>query len=254
MGSDLENKVVLVTGASRGIGKAIAKNLAEKGARVIVHYNKNKAEAEKTLAELQGDSHHLAQADLSDSNSIRSMMNEVLKKMGRVDVLVNNAGVFTEHPLAKTNFEDWQKIWKETIYTNLIGPADLAFFVARNMIENKGGRMINISSRGAFRGEPDAPAYGASKAGMNSMSQSMAKHLAVYNIYVYTVAPGYVETDMVKDTLEGAAGDEVRAQSPLNRAASPDEIAGLVVYLASDAPEYMTGCIIDVNGASYLRN
>ncbi|HDS01849.1 MAG TPA: SDR family oxidoreductase [candidate division Zixibacteria bacterium] len=250
----MESKVVLVTGASRGIGKAVAKRFAEKGYRVIVHYNKNKAGAEKTLAELPGKSHQVSQADLADSESLQAMVNNVMQAMGRVDVLVNNAGVFIEHPPAETSFEDWQKAWKETIYTNLIGPADLAYFVARQMIKNAGGRIINISSRGAFRGEPDAPAYGASKAGMNSMSQSLAKALAPLKIFVYTVAPGYVETDMVKDTLEGPGGDEVRAQSPLNRAASPDEIAGLVEYLASDAPEYMTGSIVDINGASYLRN
>ncbi|NIP42435.1 MAG: SDR family oxidoreductase [candidate division Zixibacteria bacterium] len=251
---EVNNRVALVTGASRGIGKAIAKGFAEKDYRVIVHYNMNKAEAEKTLSELPGGSHLLVRADMADSESVQAMVDEAKENMGRIDALVNNAGVFIEHPPADTGFEDWRKAWKETIYTNLIGPANLSYFVARHMIKDAGGRIINISSRGAFRGEPDAPAYGASKAGMNSMSQSLAKALAPHNIFVYTVAPGYVYTDMVRDFLEGPEGDEIRAQSPLNRAASPEEIAGLVVYLASDAPEYLTGSIIDINGASYLRN
>ena len=254
MDADINNKVVLVTGASRGIGRAIAKQFAEKGAHVIVHYNKNKAGAEKTLAELPGDSHYLAQADLADSDSVQKMVNKAIHNMGRVDVLVNNAGVFVEHSLTKTDFADWERIWKETIYTNLIGPANLTFFIAKHMINNSGGRIINISSRGAFRGEPDATAYGASKAGLNSMSQSMAQALAPYKIFVYTVAPGFVETDMVQDLLDGPRGDEIRSQSPLKRAARPEEIAGLVEYLASDAAEYLTGSIVDINGASYLRN
>ncbi len=254
MDADINNKVVLVTGASRGIGRAIAKQFAEKGAHVIVHYNKNKAGAEKTLAELPGDSHYLAQADLADSDSVQKMVNKAIHNMGRVDVLVNNAGVFVEHSLTKTDFADWERIWKETIYTNLIGPANLTFFIAKHMINNSGGRIINISSRGAFRGEPDAAAYGASKAGLNSMSQSMAQALAPYKIFVYTVAPGFVETDMVQDLLDGPQGDEIRSQSPLKRAARPEEIAGLVEYLASDAAEYLTGSIVDINGASYLRN
>ena len=254
MDADINNKVVLVTGASRGIGRAIAKQFAEKGAHVIVHYNKNKAGAEKTLAELPGDSHYLAQADLADSDSVQKMVNKAIHNMGRVDVLVNNAGVFVEHSLTKTDFADWERIWKETIYTNLIGPANLTFFIAKHMINNSGGRIINISSRGAFRGEPDATAYGASKAGLNSMSQSMAQALAPYKIFVYTVAPGFVETDMVQDLLDGPQGDEIRSQSPLKRAARPEEIAGLVEYLASDAAEYLTGSIVDINGASYLRN
>ena len=114
--------------------------------------------------------------------------------------------------------------------------------------------MINISSRGAFRGEPLSPAYGASKAGLNSMSQSLAKALGPHNIFVYVIAPGFVVTDMTTEFLEGPQGDVIRSQSPLNRAARPEEIADTALFLASGETEYLTGCIIDVNGASYLRS
>jgi NAD(P)-dependent dehydrogenase (short-subunit alcohol dehydrogenase family) len=122
------------------------------------------------------------------------------------------------------------------------------------MISQGGGQIVNVSSRGAFRGEPDAPAYGASKAGLNAMSQSLAKALAPHNIYVYVVAPGWVETDMAAESMSGPAGDQVRAQSPLNRIATPDEVARTILFLASEGTEFLTGCIVDINGASYLRS
>ncbi len=251
---DLNGKVVLVTGASRGIGKAIAQQFAEKGARIIIHYNRDRKSAEKLRDDLPGGPHLVVQADLSDPESVHQMADYAFHNVRKVDILVNNAGIFEEHKLTDLSYEEWQEYWRRTIFTNLIGPANLTFFVAKNMINNIGGKIINISSRGAFRGEPNAPAYGASKAGLNSMSQSMAKALAPYKIFVYTIAPGFVETDMVREMLSGPEGDEIKAQSPLNRAAQPEEIADTVVYLASGKTEYMTGSIVDINGASYLRN
>ena len=122
------------------------------------------------------------------------------------------------------------------------------------MIKQGGGRIVNVSSRGAFRGEPEAPAYGASKAGLNQMSQSLAKALAPHNIFVGVVAPGFVETEMAKTKLEGESGVQIRSQSPLNRVAMPDEVARAVLFLAAPGTEFMTGAIVDVNGASYLRS
>jgi NAD(P)-dependent dehydrogenase (short-subunit alcohol dehydrogenase family) len=127
------------------------------------------------------------------------------------------------------------------------------YCAAQHMIGQGNGRIVNISSRGAFRGEPDAPAYGASKAGLNSMSQSLAKYLAPYNIFVGVVAPGFVETDMAQETLAGPEGDDIRNQSPFKRVAKPEEVAYATLFLASEGAEFMTGAIIDVNGASYLR-
>ena len=152
------------------------------------------------------------------------------------------------------DYEGWQDAWSRTIATNFTGLAKLSFLVARIMMESGGGRVVNVSSRGAFRGEPETPAYGASKAGLNAMSQSMAQALAPHGVFFYVVAPGFVETDMADALLRGPEGDGIRSQSPLGRVATPEEVAKTVVFLASEAPDFMTGAIVDVNGASYLRS
>jgi 3-oxoacyl-[acyl-carrier protein] reductase len=249
----LHQKNALITGASRGIGKAIAEKFSAQGARIAVHYNKDRKSAEKTIAGLAGDSHILVQADMSDAEAVNLLVDEVIKNMGKIDILVNNAGIYSTYALEKLSYEEWQEKWKETLNTNLVGAANVSFLAARQMMTHGGGRIINISSRGAFRGEPLSLAYGASKAGMNSMSQSMAKALGPHKIFVYVIAPGFVATDMTTEFLEGPDGDAIRDQSPLQRVARPEEIADTALFLASGETEYLTGCIIDVNGASYLR-
>jgi 3-oxoacyl-[acyl-carrier protein] reductase len=247
---DFTNKVVLVTGGSRGIGRAIAQQFA----RVIVHYNSNLAAAEETLASLAGEGHLLVQADMKDAEAVKEMVETAVSHYGRLDILINNAGIFEEHPLAEVSYENWQASWQATIGTNLIGPANAMYCAGQQMIKQGYGRIVNVSSRGAFRGEPVAPAYGASKAGLNAMSQSLAKYLAPYHVFVGVVAPGFVKTEMAKEHLKGTQGDEIRSQSPLNRVATSDEVAYGVLFLASDGAEFMTGAILDVNGASYLRS
>ena len=253
MEKEFSGRIVMVTGASRGVGREIACRFAEKGARVVVHFHKNSKAAEQTLAALSGHSHLMVSADLADAAAVGDMAAKALEKMGKIDVLVNNAGVYEFHPLAATAFEEWQRSWEKTLFTNLLGPAHLSFHVARHMMKCGGGKIINITSRGAFRGEPDAPAYGASKAGLNAFSQSMAQALAPHNIFMYAVAPGFVDTDMAASVLNGPDGDAIRAQSPLNRVARPDEVARTVLFLAAEGTDYLTGSIIDVNGASHLR-
>ena len=253
METDFSDKVAMVTGASRGIGREIALQLAERGARLAVHYHTNRKAAEQTLSELSANAHQIFQADLGDAAAVSNMADQTVQEMGKIDILVNNAGVYQFHPIATTTFEDWQLSWEKTISTNLVGPAHLSYKVARYMMKSGGGKIINITSRGAFRGEPNAPAYGASKAGLNAFSQSMAQALAPYNVLMYAVAPGFVETDMTASLLSGAEGDTIRAQSPMNRVARPDEVARVVVFLADEGTDYLTGGIIDVNGASYLR-
>jgi NAD(P)-dependent dehydrogenase (short-subunit alcohol dehydrogenase family) len=250
---DFTGKIVLVTGASRGIGRAIARQFAANGARVAVHYNSNEQAAWETLKSLQGGKHHLVPADLSNADAVQAMVDSVIEEMGGLHILVNNAGVYEEHPISEVSYGEWQAGWNITIQTNLIGAANAAYCAARHMMLNGGGRIINVSSRGAYRGEPDAPAYGASKAAMNAMSQSLAKALGPHKIYVTAVAPGWVETDMATDYLKGAGGDAIRDQSPLRRVAKPEEIAHTVLFLASEGAEYLTGAVVDVNGASYLR-
>ncbi|RLD79361.1 MAG: 3-oxoacyl-ACP reductase [Bacteroidetes bacterium] len=254
MESNLSEKTVLVTGASRGIGRAIAQRFAEAGARVILHYNKNNIAAEETLATLPGSEHALIQADISDPEAVCEMVDILNKEQGKIDILVNNAGIYEEADLLELSYEEFREYFSNTINTNLVGVANLSFLISKEMISHGGGKIINISSRGAFRGEPFALPYGASKAGLNSLGQSMAIALASQNIYVYTIAPGFVETDMTTDILEGPRGDAIRNQSPLQRVARPEEIANAAVFLASEDAGYMTGCIIDINGASYLRS
>jgi NAD(P)-dependent dehydrogenase (short-subunit alcohol dehydrogenase family) len=249
-----EDKVALVTGSSRGIGREIARELASRGARVAVHYRADREAALETLASLAGGPHAVFGADVADANAANDLVQEVAREMGGIDTLVNNAAIFESHPVPETDYAGWQSAWSRTISTNLIGPANLSFLVAGLMMERGGGRVVNVSSRGAFRGEPDTPAYGASKAGLNAMSQSMAQALAPHGILFYVVAPGFVETDMASSLLNGPQGAGIRAQSPLGRVATAKEIARTVGFLASDAPAFMTGAILDVNGASYLRS
>jgi NAD(P)-dependent dehydrogenase (short-subunit alcohol dehydrogenase family) len=249
---DFTGKIVLVTGASRGIGRACAQLFAEHGARVAVHYHTSRAAAETTLAALAGSGHLLVQADIANPAEVQAMVSTVIEQMGGLHVLVNNAGIYEKRPVAGLTYEGWLDTWNKNIQTNLLGAANAAFCAAQHMIAHGGGRIVNVSSRGAFRGEPDSPAYGAAKAGMNAMSQSLAKALAPYGIIVTAVAPGWVDTDMAAEHLAERA-DEMRAQSPLGRIARPEEVAYTVLFLASEGTEFLTGAIVDINGASYLR-
>ena len=249
----LKNTVVLVTGASGGIGAAIAELMAEAGAMIVVHYNNNKSAAASVLDELKGSGHLLLQADITNPNEIQHMVDLVIKKYGRLDVLVNNAGYYEEIDFLDLSFDDWQKAWYRTININLTGTVNLSFLASQIMHRQGGGKIINITSRGAFRGEPTAPAYGAAKAAVNSFGQSFAKALGKENIYVYTIAPGFVDTEMLAGAIKDGREESMKNQSPLNRFARPDEIARIALFLASEGTEYMTGCIIDANGASYLR-
>ena len=251
---DFSGKHVFITGGSRGIGRAIATAFAAGGARVAINYLSNTKAAEKTLASLEGRPHMMVQGDVSDPESVRHMIETVVDNFGALDIVVNNAGTYVYHRLEEVVYDDWQQAWQETLATNLLGPANVAYCAARHMIEHGGGRIVNVTSRGAFRGEPEGPAYGASKAALNSMSQSLAQRLAPHGIFVGAVAPGFVDTELAARVLDGPDGDAIRAQSPLGRVAKPEEVAHAVLFLASEGSEFSTGTIIDVNGASYLRS
>ena len=251
---NFKNKRVLVTGSSRGIGKETAIMFAKAGARVAVHYHSNKDSAKKVLKILKGKGHIIIKGDLFLDKTPMRIVQKVVDKFGGIDIVVNNAGIFEEHPLLETSYDDWKKKWERIIKINMIAPADITYCAVQSMKNNGGGKIVNISSRGAFRGEPDAPAYGASKGGLNSFSQSMAKALAKENVYVYSIAPGFVETDMALEILDGPEGDNIRNQSPLGRVAQVEDVARTVLFLSSEGSEFLTGGIIDVNGASYLRS
>ena len=249
-----QGRAVLVTGASRGIGAAIARAFAAQGDRVAVHYGMSAEKADAVRMSLAGEGHVAVQADMSRPDEVRIAVDSAADQLGRLDVLINNAGVFVAHPPMSTSYEDWQAAWSQTLTTNLTGAANATFCAIPHLRAAGGGAVVNVSSRGAFRGEPNCPAYAASKAGMNAFGQSMALVLAPHNISVGTVAPGFVQTEMAREVLVGASGDAVRAQSPFGRVARPEEVAAAVVWLASPGARFSSGAIIDVNGASYLRS
>ncbi|TDD44017.1 SDR family oxidoreductase [Kribbella antibiotica] len=245
------DRAVLITGASRGIGAATAHAFAADGDRVAVHYSSSREAAEKVLAALPGSGHVLVHADLADPEAVQSMVDEAAAGLGRIDVLVNNAGVYHPHRIRETTYAEWQQAWADTLAVNLIGPANATWCAVRHM--PRGGRIINVSSRGAFRGEPNQPAYGASKAAIVSFTQSLARALGPDGIAVTAIAPGWTTTDMAAENLAGEGYDRRRLESPLARVAAPTEVAAAILYLASPAAEFATGTILDFNGASHLR-
>jgi NAD(P)-dependent dehydrogenase (short-subunit alcohol dehydrogenase family) len=196
----------------------------------------------------------LFQCDISDAEAAQQLIEQAHEAFGGLDVLVNNAGISQRHRFEDIDYATWRETWRRIVDTNLTAAANLCFCAGQKMIAAGGGRIVNVSSRGAFRGEPLMPWYGASKAGMNAMGQSLAQALGPKGVFVYTVAPGFVETEMAAAVLSSPEGDDIRNQSTIGRVAQPEELGKTVAFLALEAPEFMTGCIVDVNGASYLRS
>ncbi|MFD7335960.1 SDR family NAD(P)-dependent oxidoreductase [Streptomyces violascens] len=245
---------VLVSGASRGLGRAVAQAFAAQGDRVAVHFGSRQEEARETLDSLKGSGHALVGGDLTDPAGARRVADAAADALGGIDVLVNNAAVNHRHSLAETPYEEWAELWQRHVSVNLLATANLTHLAASRMIEQStGGRIVNIGSRGAFRGEPDHPAYGATKAAVHALGQSLAVSLAPYGIGVASVAPGFFETERVAGRLSGAEGEAIRAQSPFGRVASAEEIAEAVRWLASPLAQWSSGAVLDLNGASHLR-
>jgi 3-oxoacyl-[acyl-carrier protein] reductase len=241
---------ILVTGAAGGIGTAICRALAQEGASVLLHSQSERSAVAELQHSLAGTGHERLQADLGDPVAIERMWKQACEH-GRVDAVVNNAGIFPAHPPLSTDYPAWVDAWRRTLAVNLAGPAHLSFFAARAMAAAGGGRIVNVSSRAAFRGELTAPAYAASKSGLNAFSQSLAKALAGRGVCVFVVAPGWVSTSRVAEAVRDPA---VLADQPLGRVATPEEVAQVVSFCVLRAPASLTGAILDVNGASYLRN
>jgi NAD(P)-dependent dehydrogenase (short-subunit alcohol dehydrogenase family) len=252
-----EGNRVLVTGGSRGIGAAIAAALARAGCQVVVHAGRDRAAAEAVRDALAGVGHAVVIGDLTDPDVCARVVERSAAALGGLDVLVLNAGVYEAHPIDGTDYAGWQDAWRRTLDTNLVGPANLAWLLVEHLRSRPegtaGGRIVAVGSRGAYRGEPVTAAYAASKAGLHAMTQSLALALAPHGVLAAAVAPGFVETDMARSVLDGPDGDAVRAQSPFGRVARPDEIAEVVTWLATAAPLWVSGAVLDANGASHLR-
>lgn len=249
---------VLVTGASRGIGRAIAEVFARGGDRVGVHCATDAAGAEQTRRQLPGDGHAVLVGDLGEPDAGQRLAEEAIAALGGVDVLVNNAAVAPDesnrHAIAEVPYPDWKASWQRMVQVNLLGAADLTYAVARHLIaRGAGGSVVNVGSRGAFRGEPDFPAYGASKAALQAFGQSMAVALAPHGISVSSVAPGFIATERQEAKLAGPRGRELRSQSPFGRVGTPEEVAAAVHHLASAEATWSSGAVLDLNGASHLR-
>ncbi len=247
----------LVTGGSRGVGAAVAAALAAAGHAVAVHCRADTSAAEVVAAALPGNGHAVVAGDVADPGQVQAFVAAAVTALGGIDILVNNAGVYFEQPISSTSYAQWQDAWRRIIDINLHGAANVAWCVTDHLLHRPegpaGGRIITVGSRGAYRGEPTAPAYGASKAAVHSLTQSLAVALAPHGIAAAAVAPGFVRSDMTRALLSDEGGEAIVAQSPFHRVAEPEEIAAAVVWLASPAAQWASGAVLDLNGASHLR-
>jgi 3-oxoacyl-[acyl-carrier protein] reductase len=249
---DLSGRAVLVTGASRGIGAAIARGLAGAGARVGVHYGRRRDEAEALAAEIGAGAAPLG-ADLTRPAAAAQLWREALETFGRIDVLVNNAGVAVGSPMAAP-LETWLADWEATMAVNLAAAAVLCREAVGHFSAHGGGRIVNIASRAAFRGDtPDYMAYAASKAGLVALTRSIARGFGKSNICAFGVAPGFTRTEMAQDFIDRYGEAIALNDIALPRLTEPEDVAPTVVFLASGLADHATGAVIDINAGSYVR-
>jgi NAD(P)-dependent dehydrogenase (short-subunit alcohol dehydrogenase family) len=249
-GSPEARRTAFVTGSTRGIGRAIARRLAADGMRVIAHGSEDQGRGPAILRELPGAGHAFVAGDLAEPMAPRRLFAQALGHAGRIDVLVNNAGIYESAPFLAGEIDDFLASWRRTLRVNLEAPAELAYLAANHM-QGQGGKIIQIASRSAFRGETEFPAYAVSKAGLVNLTICLARALAPEKVYAYTVAPGWTDTQMGRETLRDPEG--VLAQIPFGRMAAADEVAGAVAFLVRREADYLSGITIDVNGASYFH-
>ncbi len=245
----LAGKVALVTGASRGIGKAIACKLAREGAKVIINYNgsKEKAEAVKSEIEAAGGQAEVYQCDVSDYTACETFIQTVIKEEGSLDILVNNAGITKDGLLMKMSEGDFDKV----LDTNLKGAFNTIRFASRQMLRQKGGRIINMSSVVGVSGNAGQANYAASKAGVIGLTKAAARELASRGITVNAIAPGFIETDMT-DVLSDKVKEASEAQIPLGHFGKPEDVAAAAAFLASEEARYITGQVLHVDGGMVM--
>lgn len=247
---DLRGKTALVTGASRGIGEAIARQLALSGACVAIHYFNSEKKAMDLVKELGNDSFAVG-ADLSCPVATRKLFKQVVARVGRLDILINNAAMAISTPIDSESFQD---NWEMTLAVNLRAPALLCRAAIKHYRDHGGGRIINIASRAAFRGDtPEYLAYAASKGGLISLSKSIASHFGKEGIMCFVVAPGFVRTDMANSFFDEYGEAEVTGDLALKNLTRPEDVAPSVVFLASGLADHATGTNIDINAGSYLH-
>lgn len=244
-----EGKVALVTGASRGIGRATALMLAERGANVAINYQGNEERAREVLNQVEemGREAILVKADVSDYEQVEKMIDEVLRRFGRIDILVNNAGITRDTLIMRMKEEDWDAV----INTNLKGVFHCIKAVTRPMMKQRSGKIINLSSVVGVSGNPGQANYVAAKAGVIGLTKSAAKELASRGITVNAVAPGFIETDMT-GVLEEKLKEEMLKWIPLARFGKPEDVARLICFLASSDADYITGQVIHVDGGMVM--
>ncbi len=238
----METSHILVTGSTRGIGAEISRQLKAKGARVVGH-GRNTSDNEQVAA------------DLAHPGAAELLWNQALDRLdGRIDVLINNAGIYEPISIGESP-EVWAAAWQRTLQVNLQAAADLSrFAVGHFRTRASGGRIVNVASRAAYRGDsPEHWHYAAAKAGLVAITKTIARGFAGESIYAFAVAPGFTVTGMASDYLQSRGGETILADIPLRRVNQPDEVANVVAYLALEAPAAMTGAVLDINGASYVR-
>ncbi len=251
----VDGKVVLVTGASRGIGACCVRSLLAGGASVVLHYNERR-EAAEAVAEQAPGRCHLVGADLADADAPRALWQQALAWQGRIDVLVNNAAVYAAEPEGAGEADDaaWRAVWQRTLQINLIAPAALARLAVDHFRTRGGGILIHLSSRAAHRGEkPLLGSYAASKAGLNALSHTIARNDGAAGVLSYAVAPGWVGTDMSWDYINETGDRGPLGENALGTLIPPEEVANIVAFLASGAARHATGTVVDINGATFPR-
>jgi len=255
---NLAGKVILVTGASRGIGAATALTLSQAGAAVILQYGQGKQEAAAVAAQIDPDRCYLIQADLAIPQAAIGLWQKAIDWQGKIDVLVNNAATMP-YASVEDEWQVWSEAWQSTLQVNLIAVADLCreaiqHFRTRSARHPSSGTIINIASRAAFRGDsPDFMHYAASKGGVVSLTRSIARGFAKEGILAFAIAPGFVHTDRIEQLMQERGADYVTRDIPLGQPAPPQDVANVVAFLASGLAPHMTGTTIDINGASYVR-